>query len=35
MLSPSVAAPPERELGFTKGILIRDPDGHTLKVVQP
>jgi catechol 2,3-dioxygenase-like lactoylglutathione lyase family enzyme len=35
MLSPSVAAPPERELGFTKGVLIRDPDGHTLKVVQP
>jgi catechol 2,3-dioxygenase-like lactoylglutathione lyase family enzyme len=35
LLSSSVARPPERELGFTKGILIRDPDGHALKVVQP
>jgi catechol 2,3-dioxygenase-like lactoylglutathione lyase family enzyme len=35
MLSPSVVAPAERALGFTKGLLIRDPDGHALKVVQP
>ena len=35
MLSPGVATPAERELGFTKGVLIRDPDGHALKVVQP
>ena len=35
ILSPSVAAPAERALGFTKGLLIRDPDGHALKVVQP
>jgi len=35
LLSSSVAVPPERGLGFTKGVLIRDPDGHTLKVVQP
>lgn len=35
ILSPRVAAPPERALGFTKGVLIRDPDGHALKVVEP
>ena len=35
LLSSSVAVPPERGLGFTKGVLIRDPDGHALKVVQP
>jgi len=35
MLSSSVVAPAERALGFTKGLLIRDPDGHALKVVQP
>ena len=34
MLSPGVATPPERELGFTRGLLIRDPDGHALKVVE-
>jgi len=33
-LSPSVA-PAGRELGFVEGFLLRDPDGHTLKVVQP
>jgi catechol 2,3-dioxygenase-like lactoylglutathione lyase family enzyme len=35
MLSPRVAAPAEPTLGFTKALLIRDPDGHVLKVVQP
>ena len=34
MLSPGVATPSERELGFTRGLLIRDPDGHALKVVE-
>jgi catechol 2,3-dioxygenase-like lactoylglutathione lyase family enzyme len=35
MLSPGVVAPGDRALGFTKGLLIRDPDGHALAVVQP
>jgi catechol 2,3-dioxygenase-like lactoylglutathione lyase family enzyme len=35
MLSPGVVAAAERELGFVKGFLARDPDGHALKVVQP
>ena len=35
MLSPGVVAPADKALGFTKGLLIRDPDGHALAVVQP
>jgi catechol 2,3-dioxygenase-like lactoylglutathione lyase family enzyme len=35
MLSAGVVVPAERELGFTRGFLIRDADGHALKVVQP
>jgi catechol 2,3-dioxygenase-like lactoylglutathione lyase family enzyme len=35
MLSPSVVAPAGRALGFMKALLIRDPDGHALKVVEP
>jgi len=35
MASSSVVTPAERVLDFTKGLLIRDPDGHPLKVVQP
>jgi len=35
MLSSGVVAPGARALGFTKGLLIRDPDGHALAVVQP
>ena len=35
MLSPSVVSPTDRALGFAKGLLIRDPDGHALAVVQP
>ena len=34
-LSPGVLTPADRALEFTKGFLIRDPDGHTLAVVQP
>jgi hypothetical protein len=35
MLSPSVVAPVEPALGFARGFLLRDPDGHALQVVQP
>jgi catechol 2,3-dioxygenase-like lactoylglutathione lyase family enzyme len=34
-LSPGVVTMPDRTLGFTKGLLIKDPDGHALAVVQP
>ena len=34
-LSSDVVAPAERALGFTRGVLLRDPDGHALQVVQP
>ncbi len=33
--SPAVVTPPERVLGFTKGFMARDPDGHALQVIQP
>jgi hypothetical protein len=28
-------APVEPALGFARGFLLRDPDGHALQVVQP
>lgn len=34
-LSSSVVTLPDAALGFTKGVLIRDPDGHVLQVVTP
>jgi catechol 2,3-dioxygenase-like lactoylglutathione lyase family enzyme len=34
-LSSDVVAPAERALGFARGVLLRDPDGHALRVVQP
>jgi catechol 2,3-dioxygenase-like lactoylglutathione lyase family enzyme len=35
MLSAEVVAPAEPVLGFAKALLIRDPDGHALKMAQP
>ena len=35
LLSPGVVALGERVLGFTKALLIRDPDGHALTVIEP
>jgi catechol 2,3-dioxygenase-like lactoylglutathione lyase family enzyme len=35
MLSSGVVAPADRALWFTKGLLLRDRDGHALAVVQP
>jgi hypothetical protein len=35
LLSASVVAPAEPVLGISKGFIVRDPDGHVLKVVQP
>ena len=34
-LSPGVVTVNDRTLGFTKGLLIKDPDGHAVAVVQP
>ena len=34
-ISPTVVAPAEPALGFTRGVLLRDSDGHALQVVQP
>lgn len=34
MVSPGVAALPEDSLGFMKGFLARDPDGHGLQFVE-
>ena len=34
-LTPGVAATPDRELGFVRSVLIRDPDGHVLGVIEP
>jgi catechol 2,3-dioxygenase-like lactoylglutathione lyase family enzyme len=34
-LSPVVVAPAERALGFAKAVLVGDPDGHALQVIQP
>ena len=28
-------ASPKRELGFTRGLTVRDPDGHSLEIVAP
>jgi hypothetical protein len=34
VVSPSVAALPDRGLGFAKGLLTRDPDGHGVQVIE-
>ena len=33
--SPGVVPLGERALGFTKAVLIRDPDGHALQAIEP
>lgn len=33
-ISPNVVAIPKQTLGFKKGFLIRDPDGHTMRLVE-
>ncbi|HEX9155348.1 MAG TPA: hypothetical protein VF819_07275, partial [Nitrospira sp.] len=34
-VSSGVASMPDRSLGFKKGFLVRDPDGHVMQVVSP
>ncbi|PSB34107.1 VOC family protein [Stenomitos frigidus] len=33
-VSPSIVTIPEKALGFKKGVLVRDPDGHTMRLVE-
>jgi hypothetical protein len=33
-ISPGVVEIPEKQLGFAKGFLVRDPDGHALQLVE-
>ncbi|HEU5220037.1 MAG TPA: VOC family protein [Gemmatimonadales bacterium] len=35
LLSRRVATLPEKQLGFSRGILVRDPDGHAIRIIQP
>jgi hypothetical protein len=33
-VSSRVIAMPENQLGFAKGVLVRDPDGHVMHLVE-
>jgi catechol 2,3-dioxygenase-like lactoylglutathione lyase family enzyme len=33
-ISPNIVVIPGQTLGFKKGILVRDPDGHTMRLVE-
>jgi catechol 2,3-dioxygenase-like lactoylglutathione lyase family enzyme len=35
MVAPAVVTLPDRGLGLRRGMLVRDPDGHALRVVEP
>jgi catechol 2,3-dioxygenase-like lactoylglutathione lyase family enzyme len=35
LVSRAVAMPAERALGFSRGVVIRDPDGHAVQLIQP
>ena len=34
LVSPRGVALPDAPLGFRKGILVRDPDGHAMQVTE-
>jgi catechol 2,3-dioxygenase-like lactoylglutathione lyase family enzyme len=34
-VSPGVVETPDRALGFSRGMLVRDPDGHVMEIVKP
>lgn len=34
-VSPEIVKLPEAELGFHRGFLVRDPDGHAFEIVEP
>ena len=33
-LSPGIVTLPDPRLGFDRGVLVRDPDGHVMEVVK-
>ncbi len=33
-VSPRVSALPDDKLGFTRGIMVLDPDGHAMLIVE-
>jgi catechol 2,3-dioxygenase-like lactoylglutathione lyase family enzyme len=35
LISPDMVTLSRRELGFGRGVLVRDPDGHAVQVVRP
>lgn len=35
LVSPGVIDVPGDDLGFDKGVLVRDPDGHAMEIVEP
>jgi hypothetical protein len=35
LVSSGVIALPERTLGFSQGVLVRDPDGHVVQLITP
>jgi catechol 2,3-dioxygenase-like lactoylglutathione lyase family enzyme len=35
MISPGPVTLPDKQLGFSRGLLVRDPDGHAMEVVEP
>jgi catechol 2,3-dioxygenase-like lactoylglutathione lyase family enzyme len=35
LITPDVATLPDSALGFTRGIRVRDPDGHVVQLVEP
>jgi catechol 2,3-dioxygenase-like lactoylglutathione lyase family enzyme len=35
LISPTVIGVPSRKLGFTRAVLIRDPDGHAMRLASP
>jgi len=34
-VSPGPVSIPDRDLGFSRGLMVRDPDGHVMEVVEP
>ncbi len=34
MVSSGVVTMPDRSLGFSKGLIVRDPDGHAMEVIE-
>ena len=35
LVSPGIITFPTNDLGFRKGLLVKDPDGHVLRIIEP